>query len=95
MRTTERISEDAFMRRILIAGAVICATFLTISTAASADERKLTGAAIGAGVGALIAGPAGAVGGVIAGYWLEGPRVTGRSYRTCWYDRDGRHCRWR
>jgi osmotically inducible lipoprotein OsmB len=86
-------TEDAFMRKILMVG-IICAA-LFASTTASADERKLSGAAIGAGVGAIIAGPAGAVGGVIAGAWLGGPRITGRSYRTCWYDHDGRHCRWR
>lgn len=81
--------------RLLLAAGIVCATLVAASTAAASNEQKLTGAAIGAGVGAIIAGPAGAVGGVIAGAWLGGPRVTGRSYRTCWYDHDGRHCRWR
>ena len=77
----------------VVRGAARGAALGAVGGAIGGDAGK--GAAIGAGVGALIAGPAGAVGGVIAGYWLEGPRVTGRSYRTCWYDRDGRHCRWR
>jgi len=83
------------MRKIFMAG-IICAVLVAASTAAASDEQKFTGATIGAGVGAIIAGPAGAVGGVIAGAWLGGPRITGRSYRTCWYDQGGhRHCRWR
>lgn len=83
------------MRKFLIAG-VICATFLTVSTAASAQERTLTGAAIGAGAGAIVAGPIGAVAGGAVGAFVGGPRLSGRRYKECWYDRGGyRHCRWR
>jgi osmotically inducible lipoprotein OsmB len=93
MRTIAVPAENKFMRKLLLIG-VICASIFA-STSASADERKLSGAAIGAGAGAIVAGPAGAVAGVIVGAWLGGPRITGRSYRACWYDHDGRHCRWR
>ncbi len=83
------------MRKLLVAG-IVCATLLAISSAASAQERTLTGAAIGAGAGAIVAGPIGAVAGGAVGAWLGGPRISGRRYRECWYDRGGyRHCRWR
>jgi osmotically inducible lipoprotein OsmB len=62
----------------------------------------LTGAAVGLGTGAVIAGPPGAlVGGIVGGvigasaerpryYYPYGP------IRTCWRDRRGiRHCGWR
>ena len=81
------------MRHLLAAG-VICAVLFTAS-AAAAVERMLTGAGIGAGTGAVVAGPPGALVGAVVGAWVGGPRVTGRSYRTCWYDENGRHCRWR
>jgi hypothetical protein len=48
------------MRKILIAG-TIGAALIVATTAASAGERTLTGAAIGAGAGAIVAGPIGAV----------------------------------
>ena len=87
-------TEDALMRKLLMAGVIAC-TFLAISTAASAQERTLTGAAIGAGAGAIVAGPIGAVAGGAVGAFV-GPRLSGRRYRECWYDRGGyRHCRWR
>ena len=89
------LTGDEFMRKLLIAGVLAC-TFLTISTAASAQERTLTGAAIGAGAGAIVAGPVGAVAGGAMGAWIGGPRLSGRRYKECWYDRGGyRHCRWR
>jgi osmotically inducible lipoprotein OsmB len=89
-----RISEDAFMRRILMIG-ILAAALVTASTALAASDRTLTGAAIGAGAGAIIAGPVGAVAGGADGAWVGGPRL-GRRYKECWYDRNGhRHCRWR
>ena len=82
------------MRKLLVIGAV-CAAFLANSAAANAGERLWTGVAIGAGTGALVAGPPGAVVGGVIGGVVGGPRLS-RSYKECWYDRVGyRHCRWR
>jgi len=83
------------MRKLLAAGVICAALFASTASFAAEGERMLTGAGIGAGTGAIIAGPPGALVGVIVGSWVGGPRITGRSYRTCWYDHDGRHCRWR
>ena len=69
--------------------------------AAAADrERTLTGAAIGAGAGAVVAGPVGAIAGGAIGATVGGPRVSHRPYRVVrhrvyWRDRYGhRHWRW-
>jgi hypothetical protein len=74
------------------------ATAITIAIAtmpATAKERTLTGAAIGAGVGAVVLGPIGAVAGGAVGAAVGGPRVS-RVARLCWRDKNGRrHCRWR
>lgn len=80
------------MRRIFIAGIVSAfAAMAAFPVTASAQERTVTGAAIGAGTGAVIAGPPGAVVGGVAGAIIGGPRVT---HRRCWHDADGyRHCR--
>ena len=79
------------MRKIFLFG--IGATFAALAalpvTANAQEERTVTGAAIGAGTGAVIAGPPGAVVGAVVG----GPRIT--HHRSCWMDDDGdRHCRW-
>jgi osmotically inducible lipoprotein OsmB len=82
------------MRRLLVLGAALVA-LAAAPLAASAQERAVTGAAIGAGAGALVAGPPGAVVGGVAGAVIGGPRLT-RGGRTCWRDRRGvRHCRYR
>jgi osmotically inducible lipoprotein OsmB len=63
--------------------------------AAQAKERTLTGAAIGAGVGAVVLGPIGAVAGGAGGAAVGGPRVS-RAARICWRDKHGtHHCRYR
>ncbi len=81
------------MRKLLFAGAF--SALLAVSAPAYAQQRTLTGAAIGAGAGAIVAGPVGAVAGGAIGAWVGGPRFS-RRYKECWYDRDGtRHCRWR
>jgi hypothetical protein len=75
----------------------LCAALTTAGTAAQAaiKERTLTGAAIGAGAGAIVLGPIGAVAGGALGAWIGGPKLS-RGTKECWYDRDGtRHCRWR
>lgn len=82
------------MRKILFAG-VLFAGLVAATAANAARERTLTGAAIGAGAGAILAGPVGAVAGGAVGAWVGGPRVS-RRYKECWYDSGGgRHCRWR
>jgi hypothetical protein len=80
------------MRTIMIAGAM--ALILAAAPGeAAAQERILTGAAIGAGVGMVLGGPPGAVVGGVLGASVGGPRLS-RRYQECWYDRAGmRHCR--
>ena len=82
------------MRKLWIAGAIVSALAATVP-AAQAQERTMTGAAIGAGVGAVVLGPIGAVAGGAVGAAVGGPRVS-RLARFCWRDRHGRrHCRYR
>lgn len=65
------------MRRIFIIPilAGLVAIPATIS-GASAHERTLTGAALGATAGVIIAGPVGAVVGGVAGAVVGGPRLS-------------------
>jgi osmotically inducible lipoprotein OsmB len=82
------------MRKRMITG-VTCLALLAAASPARAQERTLTGAAIGAGVGAVVLGPIGAVAGGAVGAAVGGPRVS-RAGRFCWRDKRGRrHCRWR
>lgn len=87
------------MRRSCLIGTTFVALAM-LPAAATAQERTVTGAAIGAGTGAVIAGPPGAIVGGVAGAVIGGPRISGRTHaratRVCWRDRRGhRHCRWR
>lgn len=84
------------MRKVLTIGA-LCAALAVYNTAAyAAKERTLTGAAIGAGAGAIILGPIGAVAGGALGAWIGGPKLTRGGDTKCSYDRNGnRHCRQR
>jgi hypothetical protein len=83
------------MRKLLMIGTA-CAVLAASSATAPAEEQLWTGVAIGAGTGAIVAGPPGAVVGGVIGGMVGGPRLFGRRYRECWYDRAGyRHCRWR
>jgi len=84
------------MRGILIAG-IASLTMISFSVAANAGERTVTGAAIGAGAGALVLGPVGAVAGGAIGAWVGGPRLTRTSgHKRCWRDNAGvKHCHWR
>jgi len=78
------------MRKVLIAAAIFAAC--AAMPAYAAGERMLTGVVIGAGTGALIAGPVGAVAGGVIGGAIGGPRIS-RAGKRCWYDRAGyRHC---
>jgi hypothetical protein len=78
--------------------ASLALTLLTVPALAQAGT--LEGVAIGAGSGALIAGPPGAVVGGVIGGVVGGPNLVrprhGRGHRACWRDRHGaRHCAWR
>lgn len=81
------------MRKIYIFGvASAFAAMAALPVTANAQERTVTGAAIGAGAGALVAGPVGAVVGGGVGAVIGGPRLT--RHRHCWRDDRGhRHCR--
>jgi hypothetical protein len=84
------------MRKILMIGTAIAALLAGMETANAGSERTLTGVAIGAGTGALVAGPIGAVAGGVVGGIVGGPRLSRDGYKECWRDRWGnRHCRWR
>ena len=82
------------MRSMLKAG------ILALSLAAMpvlAQAGTLEGVAIGAGSGALIAGPPGAVVGAVVGGVVGGPDVVRQPrYRRCWINDNGyRRCSWR
>lgn len=65
--------------RTSILAAGLLASLATVSatvTAADAQERRITGAAIGAGVGAVVAGPPGAIAGGAVGAYVGGPRLS-------------------
>jgi len=81
------------MRKILIGTAALA--MLSFATAANAHPRDSTvsGAAIGAGTGLLVAGPIGAVAGGLIGATVGGP--TGRPHRRCWTEFNGvRRCKY-
>lgn len=62
-----------------------------------AQAGTLEGVAIGAGSGAVIAGPPGAVVGGVIGGVVGGPDIVSHRYRHrhCWTNRHGyRHCSW-
>ena len=84
------------MREILIAG-IASLAIVSLPVTANAGERTITGAAIGAGAGALVLGPVGAVVGGGIGAVVGGPRLTRASgHKRCWRDSAGvRHCHWR
>ena len=80
------------LRRTMCVGAAMLA--LAAAHQTNAGERHVTGAAIGAGIGAIIAGPPGAIVGGAVGAVVKGPRVTKRRY--CWTGKSGReYCEWR
>jgi hypothetical protein len=80
------------MRKLFFVGATIAACAI-VPVNSDAGERHVTGAAIGAGLGAIVAGPPGAIVGGAVGAVLKGPRITRRH---CWTARSGRrYCEWR
>ena len=83
---------EGFNMRKLIIGIVTLTAVSFATTANAASDSTLSGAAIGAGAGAVVAGPVGAGAGGVVGAVVGGP--TFRRHRHCWYDRRGvRHCR--
>lgn len=84
------------MRGILLAG-IASLAIAVMPLSAQANERTVTGAAIGAGAGALVLGPVGAVAGGAIGAWVGGPRISRASAsKRCWRDDAGvKHCHWR
>ena len=61
----------------------------------AAQAGTLEGVAIGAGTGAVIAGPPGAVVGGVIGGVVGGPNIVHYRHRHCWINRSGyRHCGW-
>ncbi len=88
-----RGSFGMIMRALILSGA-ISALLIVAPAATNAGEKHVTGAAIGAGVGAVLAGPPGAIVGGAIGAVVKGPRISKRRY--CWTGRSGRrHCEWR
>ena len=77
------------------------AAMLVLTVAAAmpvvAQAGTLEGVAIGAGTGAVVAGPPGAVVGGVIGGVVGGPNIVLHSrYRHCWINSNGyRRCSWR
>jgi hypothetical protein len=88
------------MRKLLlaaIASSMVSLALVAMPLSANAGERTVTGAAIGAGAGALVLGPVGAVAGGAIGAWVGGPRISRTTaHKRCWRDNAGvKHCHWR
>jgi len=88
------------MNRLLIGAAMLLAASTLITPAAAQSGNTLAGAAIGAGTGALVAGPPGAVVGGVIGAVIGAPPKPRPVYvrrvrHRCYFDADGyRRCRW-
>ena len=81
------------MRSILKAGILV---FTLTAMPFAAQAGTLEGVAIGAGSGAIIAGPPGAVVGGVIGGVVGGPNIIRHRHRHCWTNDSGnRHCAWR
>jgi len=89
---TNNVTKEIAIRSILKTGMFL----LTLAAAPiAAQAGTLEGVAIGAGSGAIIAGPPGAVVGGVIGGVVGGPNVVHR-HRHCWINDNGyRHCGWR
>ncbi len=86
--------------RVSLKAGLVFLSMLTMPVAANAGT--LEGVGIGAGTGAVIAGPPGAVVGGVIGAVVGGPNLISRrrhhdrDERHCWHNRNGeRHCSWR
>jgi osmotically inducible lipoprotein OsmB len=87
-------TEEIAMRTFVKTGLLVL-TLAALPFAAQAGT--LEGVAIGAGSGAVIAGPPGAVVGGVIGGVVGGPNIVNRHrHRHCWTNRFGeRRCGWR
>jgi uncharacterized membrane protein len=87
------------MYRLLLATALLASPAI-VTPAIAQSSRTLAGAAIGAGTGAIVAGPPGAVVGGVIGAVVGAPPAPRRVYlrpvrHRCYFDPEGyRHCRW-
>ena len=82
------------MRSMIKAGMLVLT--LAVAMPVVAQAGTLEGVAIGAGSGAIIAGPPGAVVGGVIGGVVGGPNIVGHRHRHCWINRNGyRRCAWR
>jgi osmotically inducible lipoprotein OsmB len=83
------------MRSMLKAGMLVLT--LVAFMPAVAQAGTLEGVAIGAGSGAIVAGPPGAVVGGVIGGVVGGPDLVRNSrHRHCWINSNGyRRCSWR
>jgi hypothetical protein len=83
------------MRSMFKAGLLVLTLAAALPVAAQAGT--LEGVAIGAGSGAIIAGPPGAVVGGVIGGVVGGPNIIRNSrHRHCWTNSNGyRRCGWR
>jgi osmotically inducible lipoprotein OsmB len=80
--------------RNLIFTTALAALLAVLPGTAGAGEKHITGAAIGAGIGAIFAGPPGAIVGGAVGAFVKGPRIT--RHRYCRSGKNGReYCEWR
>jgi hypothetical protein len=86
---------------MLFGAALLLAASVVITPAAAQSGNTLAGAAIGAGTGALVAGPPGAVVGGVIGAVVGAPPKPRPVYvrrpvrHRCYFDVDGyRRCRW-
>jgi osmotically inducible lipoprotein OsmB len=82
------------MRSMLKAGMLVLTLAAAMPVAAQAGT--LEGVAIGAGTGAIVAGPPGAVVGGVIGGVVGGPNIVRHRHRHCWINNSGyRRCSWR
>ena len=81
------------MRKTIIGIAALAMVSLASAANAGPRDSTVSGAAIGAGTGLLVAGPVGAVAGGVIGATVGGP--TGRPHRRCWTELNGvRRCKY-
>jgi len=81
------------MRSVLKTG---LAVLVLAAMPIAAQAGTLEGVAIGAGTGAVIAGPPRAVVGGVIGGVVGGPNIVHHRHRHCWLNENGyRRCGWR
>jgi osmotically inducible lipoprotein OsmB len=88
-----RCNKGSFlMRKFLVMSFAAVAFSVGTGDAMAIKTKTITGAAIGAGAGAVVAGPPGAVVGGAAGAVIGGPNLP-PARRHCWKSHGVRHCR--